>query len=390
MALPAPGPLTRFGLFLLVAGVVLVFAALGLLRHLAETTHPARAAGGGKSPVDGAAPVATSAAAAKVDATAVARLNGTISQALAVLRDPTNPNKKQALDALRETLGQADGHVAIAAIRQFLDGKQDAPTGLRFKLGDGHALDDAPSMRTFMMDELGSISQDIGATDAAEIARATLETKGSADEWAVAMRNLAWADPDGSKSLLAAKARELIEYAPWASAPSGGYLEAFDAAAYAGDPTIINDLGPMSSTPTQTGRAALIALQRLSGVAPEQVAEYLNANPTLLADAPLRRADYMGSLDLSQPTQLAQAETYLNRADVSEAEKDKFLGRLAVPAGFVSETLLTPETITQMPVMDHRTLVNQTATTWLASGKFPALQGSLQKLISYTAPIPGG
>ena len=102
-------------------------------------------------------------------------------------------------------------------------------------------------MRTFLMDELGTISQEAGTTDAAEVARATLDTKGSADEWAMAMRNLAWADPDGSKSLLAAKARELIEYAPWQAAPSGGYLEAFDAAAYAGDPSIINDLAPLSS-----------------------------------------------------------------------------------------------------------------------------------------------
>ena len=98
----------------------------------------------------------------------------------------------------------------------------------------------------------------------------------------------------------------------------------------------------------------------------------------------------MGSLDLSQPDQLAQAETYLARTDVSEAEKDKFLGRLGVPAGFVSETLLTPETITQMPIADHRALVNQTAATWLASGKYPALQGSLQQLITRTAARQGG
>ena len=79
---------------------------------------------------------------------------------------------------------------------------------------------------------------------------------------------------------------------------------------------------------------------------------------------------------------MAQAETYLDRTDVSEAEKDKFLARLAMPAGFVSETLLTPETITQMPITEHRALVNQTATNWLASGKYPALQGALQQLIT--------
>ena len=204
------------------------------------------------------------------------------------------------------------------------------------------------------------------------------------------MRNLAQADPDGSKAFLAEKARELIEYEPWRSAPSGGYLEAFDAAAYAGDPAIISDLAPLSSTKTAAGRAALIALQRLSGMAPEQVAAYLNANPGTLADAPLRRADYMGSVDLSQPAQLAQAETYLNRTDVSEAEKTKFLGRLGVPAGFVSDTLLTPETITQGSILDHRVLVNQTASNWLASGKYPTLQGALQTLVTQTASTPGG
>ena len=396
MALPAPGPLTRFGVFLLVGGLVLIFAALGYLQHLSVRNQQVVAAktGDGIHPVAGAStsPTAFRAAAtpAKVDATAVAKVTETINQALAVLRDPTNPNKKAALDALRAALADADPHVAIAAIRGFLAGGQDASTGLRFKLGDGHTLEEAPTMRTFLMDQLGTISLDAGTTDAADVARATLETKGSADEWAVAMRNLAWADPDGSKSFLAAKARELIEYSPWQSAPTGGYLEAFDVAAYAGDPSIISDLGPLSSTNSKAGRAALIALQRLSGMAPGQVAAYLNANPDALADAPLRRADYMGSVDLSQPTQLAQAETYLNRSDVSEAEKDKFLGRLGVPAGFVSDTLVTPETISQGSIYDHRALVNQTATNWLASGKFPTLQGALQQLVTTTAGTPGG
>ena len=115
-------------------------------------------------------------------------------------------------------------------------------------------------------------------------------------------------------------------------------------------------------------------------MAPEQVATYLNANPSVLADAPLRRADYMGSVDLSQPDQLAQAETYLNRTDVSEAEKDKFLGRLAVCRRVSRRRPSSrPETIAPMPIMEHRAVVNETASNWLASGKFPALQGALQQ-----------
>ena len=396
MALPSPGPLTRFGFLLLVGGVALVFAALGLLRHLSESAHPVGAAKtANASHASGAAlapvvPPAATVAPPKVDPAAVARLSETINQALAVLRDPTNPNKRQALEALREALKQAEPLVAIAAVRQFLASGQDASTGLKFRLGDDHSLDQAPSMRTFLMDQLGALSQDAGTTDAADVARETLDTKGSADEWAVAMRNLAMADPDGSRGLLAAKARELIDYAPWQAAPSGGYLEAFDAAAYGGDPSIINDLAALATTNSPVGRAALVALQRLSGMAPEQVAAYLNANPDVLADVPLRRADYMGSVDLSQPDQLAQAEIYLNRTDVSDAEKDKFLARLGMPAGFVSETLLTPETITQMPIMERRAVVNQTAANWLASGKFPTLQGAMQQLVTATAATPGG
>ena len=180
MALPSPGPLTRFGMFLLAAGVVLIFAALGLLRHLSESVHPAsvsrpgdsHAVGGGFSPATAPTPTR-----ARVDPAAVARLNETISQALAVLRDPTNPKRKEALAALREALARAEPHVAIAAIRQFLASGQDASTGLRFKLGDDHALDGAPTMRTFLMDQLGAISRDAGTTDAAEVARAILDTK---------------------------------------------------------------------------------------------------------------------------------------------------------------------------------------------------------------------
>ena len=379
---------------MLVVGVALIFGGLAFLRHLADNAHHVAGQGtdqsaqaiSARSPSPSKAPTPAN----KVDAASVARLGVTINQALAVLRDPANPNKKQALEALRDALAGGEPHAAIAAIRQFLAGGQDATTGLRFKLGDGHTLDEAPTMRTFLMDQLGTLSKDVGSTDAAEAARETLATKGSADEWALALRNLAWSDPDGSKSLLAAKARELIEYQPWQAAPTGGYLEAFDVAAYAGDASIIGDLAPLSSTSSKVGRAALIALQRLSGMAPDQVAAYLNANPGVLADAPMRRADYMGSVDLSQPSQLADAEAYLNRTDVSEAEKDKFLGRLGLPAGFVSDTLVTPENISQGSIFDHRALVNQTATNWLASGKYPTLQGALQQLVTTTRDTPGG
>ncbi len=382
------GPLTRFGIFVLVTGLVLVLACWGILRYLDDTRRslPHRQGGQQISPTPGgsAGPSAGASVAQSESAAAVAKLKETVAQALAVLRDPTNPNKKAALDALKAALRGADPKVAVAVIRAFLDSKEDAKTGLPFRLGADHELDDAPTMRTFMMNELGSISLDAKLGDAAEVARTTLATKDSADEWAVAMRNLALTDPDGSRALLAAKSRELIEYAPWQQTPTGGYQEAFDLAAYAGDPTIISDLAPLASTKGVLQQAAQVTMFRLSALAPEQVANYLNNNTTALANDPMHRADYMGNLDLSSPTQLAQAEAYLARGDVTDKEKEKFIGRLGLQAAFVSNTLATPEDIPQMPVIEHRALTNRVAQGWLASGNYPTLQPALQQVITYT------
>ncbi len=373
-------------MFLVVGGMALVLAMLGLLNHLEKKRDQAAV-----SPAPRGIPAATHPGPAGSGMTpaiapadpAVAQLVQTISQALAVLRDPHNPDKKGALAALREALAHADPKVAIAAIRQFLASGGDASTGLGFKVGEGGVLDEAPTMRTFLMDQLGTIARDAGTNDAAEEARATLQANTSPDENAVAMRNLAWTDPEGSKPLLAASERAMLDNAAWRQAPTAGYLEAFDVAAYAGDASLFNELSDMAKTSSPLQRAALVAMERLSAMAPGQVVNYLNAHPDLLADSPLLRADYMGNVDLSDPAQLAQAQAYLARTDVTDAEKDKFIARLALPAGFVSNNLLTPPEI-PMSLPEHRALVNQVAGQWLASGQYPALQAALQNAVSAT------
>ena len=276
--------------------------------------------------------------------------------------------------------------MATAAIRQFLAGKEDASTGLGFKVGQNGVLTEAPTLRTFLMDQLGSISTQAGLADAAEVGREVLQTKDSPDEWAVSMRNVAWADPTGSKAYLAAKARELIDYAPWQKTPTLGYLEAFDAASYSGDASLFGALAPLVRESSAVQHAALVAMDRLSALSPDKVSNYLNSHPDVLSDRPLVRADYMGKVDLSDPAQQAQAVQYLQREDVSVEEKSKFLARLGLPAGFVSNNLLTPPETQVMNIFAHRALVNQTASTWLQSGQFPALQAPLQKLVTFTQP----
>ena len=395
MAVPStPGPLSRFAIFLLVGGFALVLAMLGVLKHLERTRAPVAV-----SPDAGTLAKTGSSASAAVKGPsaltkpavdpAVTRLVQTISDALGVLRDPKNPNKKAALDALRDALAHAEPKVALVAIRSFLASGENANTGQGFRVGEGGVLAEAPTLRTFLMDQLGTISRDAGLpADSAEEARATLQANTSPDESALAMRNLAWADPDGSKATLAAAERAMLNNPAWRQSPSAGYLEAFDVIAYTGDATMLDDLATMAKTPSALQQAALVAMERLSALAPAQVADYLNAHPNVLADRPMLRADYMGNVDLNDPAQRADAEAYLQRTDVSDAEKDKFVARLATPAGFVSDNLLTPAQI-PMSLPDHRALINQVAGQWLASGKYPAQVTALQNAVTNTASTSG-
>jgi hypothetical protein len=378
-----PSPLSRLGIFLLLAGLALILVLLAVVKQL-PAVKPGRQ-GGSAAPAP-----AGQGASLVVHRPTVEELLRSIAAALAVLNDPHNPNKAQALAALRSEFAGADPKVAIAAIRQFLKSGQDGATGLRFKLGEGGVLAAAPTLRTFLMDALGTLSQTAHTEDAAEVAKETLGSLSSADEWALAMRNLAWSDPDGSKPYLAEKVREMLNYLPWQQNPAGGYLEAFDVAAYTGDGSLTGDLANLTQQQSPVRRAALVAMERLSALAPAQVAGYLNANPDVLSNLPLIRADYMGNVNLSDPTQDAEAEAYLARPDVTDAEKEKFLGRLAMPAGFVSDTLLTPSNTTTTSIIEHQAIVNQAASNWLASGSFPALTAPLQTLVQRTAPRPGG
>ena len=66
---------------------------------------------------------------------------------------------------------------------------------------------------------LGQQARKLRSMDAAEISRGILEDKTSADEWALALRNVAWAEPQ-SRSYLTGKVREMLSYDPWRATPS--------------------------------------------------------------------------------------------------------------------------------------------------------------------------
>ncbi|MDB6172781.1 MAG: hypothetical protein JWL59_2092 [Chthoniobacteraceae bacterium] len=286
------------------------------------------------------------------------------------------------LAQLADELSAADKRQAFSAILDFLSTGQDASTGAEFTIGENGRLAGAPTLRVMLMDLLGRFSDQTGGAEAATLARTVLETKDSADEWAVSLRNIARHEPQ-SVPYLAGKMQELLSNAPWLTKPSAGMLEAFDVAVFTKDPKLIPPLAAMIGGENQPlRRAAAVALDRLSEAAPLQVMTYLNQNPRVMADHPFIRADYFSKADLADPQQRQAVELYISRPDVALEEKTKLLKGLVAPASFVSENLLTQP---PPPVDDAVRLatVEKTTGEWLKSNRFPQLQPELIRLQSH-------
>ncbi len=283
------------------------------------------------------------------------------------------------LAALRHMLLAADPHEAIAAIRAFLGTGQDARTGESFGIQKGGGLAGAPTFRVLLLDLLGRIARDAGS-DAADIfSRSLLTRKTSADEWAVALRNVAWRSPD-DRAFLASKMREMLAYQPWSQRPGAGFLEAFDVIVFTRNATFAADLAALATSEDDgVKRAAAAAMDRLSEMAPLDVMNYLNGHPTEFADRPFLRADYYSKADLSQNQQRQAVEAYLLRPDVTAAEKDKLLSVFASPGTFVGDTLVTQPSAADDP--PQRTAGLRAAVgDWLKDNRFPDLVGSLTQL----------
>ena len=244
--------------------------------------------------------------------------------------------------AFRDSLLNGDPKEVIPAIRAFLATGKDVSTGYAFELGDGGSLERAPTLRLLLLDVLGQLSRKSRTADASEVSKEILAAKNSSDEWAIALRNVAWHEPQ-SQGFLAAKFSEMIRYEPWRSQPSTGFLEAFDVAVYSRQVAVMEPLNEMLGNPvSELQRAAAVALDRLADSAPLEVMQKLNSQPQMFADHPFLRADWFAKANLSEPMQRAAFEAYLARPDVTLAEKTKALKALAAPGQFISDNLLTP------------------------------------------------
>jgi hypothetical protein len=312
-----------------------------------------------------------------------AEIRDVLGNAVTVLRGGNREERDRLLAVLDGLLAGGGGNAArIAAIVEFLRSGEDAATGMGFVIGSGGVLEEATTLRVYLMDRLGRLSRGEDASAALEVARQTLGGFGSADEWAISMRNMAWLDGE-SDAFLKERVLALLGHEPWREAPTAGMLESFDVIVHTGALEAVPELDRLLVTPgSPLARAAAVALDRLAGRRPLDFATLLNQRPETLAAVPLVRADLFARGDLGVPEQRGQLEAYLLRADVEAEERGKFFGALIQTGRFVSHNLITPYVPPETPeeAGARLDLLTRTVNDWLRDSRFAAIRGEIAGL----------
>lgn len=311
------------------------------------------------------------------------RVDRMIREALAALKKGDVAEADRILAEFGKMLGdKPDRAAAIDAITDFLNTGEDAETGKGFVVGPDGRLVEATTLRVYLMDWLGVLCNNSDREDDVRLAREILQVFGSADEWAISMRNFAWDAPE-QREFLMERVNAMIRHPQWQEHPTTGMLEAYDVIVHTRSLEAVPELArQISLTDSPLGRASGVALDRLASSHPLELTTFLNGQPELLQATPLLRADLFAHADLSAPGQRAQLETYLLRSDVSAAEREKFFSSLIQTGQFVSHNLITPLVPPEEPAQAAarlETLV-QTVNGWMRDARFQAINGELSSL----------
>jgi hypothetical protein len=325
------------------------------------------------------APPISSPTAPSMKAPAKPATNGFQEICSSVKNAPDAQGARLRLEELRRVLSAMPTNVAVAAIRQILDSRADSSTHLGFKVSGTGLLDGAPTLRTFLLDELARID----AAAAADYAKVVLTSMDSPDEWAVALRNLARGDSSpAGRTLLEQKTGELLRQEAWQQNPSVGFLEAFDVAVYLAGTNLmptLSDLVRRQDNPA-VAHAAFLALDRLVINNPTPTLSALQAAPDLMQGRELTRANYFARADIRDPQQRRVLENYLLNPQIGSMELDAFAGVYPNANFMISLNLLTPT-----PTPNHATLVSRDAESlgvlqdWLNDPRFANLRPQLEK-----------
>jgi hypothetical protein len=295
----------------------------------------------------------------------------------------SRPDVLARLAALKALVHDADPDVAATALIAALRSGEDAESGLAYVIGEEGVMAETPTYRTALLDLLGQTDP----VQSMEYARELMSTTGAPDEYSLALRNLAWANMEGDlDGELQGWFGAMLQRQDWRQSPTPGYLEAFDVAVATGSLSQVSEViatspAPEAENEALVGRAAFVALDRLTVADASRVVAAFRRDPSLLSTAPVHRASILSRLDVRQPEQAALIREYLQRNDHGEGELEYFAEIFPNGNYFSSYRLITPWqsglSMEEMGQLDRATL--ETFKTWMAD---PAFAGSRQHLQS--------
>ena len=226
------------------------------------------------------------------------------------------------LQGLRERIRAIDSPAALRAIVDFLESGKDASTRLPFIVGSGGVMESVPTLRTALLDLLPALDPSV----ALDVARSVMDLNQSPDEYALALRNLAWNDLDGDlKDELSDRFERMIQTKDWCANPSSGFLEGLDAAVHVSDVKVFRNMLILNAVAQESDRAALvrasfIALDRMVLHEPDLLVKSFASDPQLSGVSADHRASLMSRLDLLVPAQRDLFTTYVSRSQHGPGE----------------------------------------------------------------------
>jgi hypothetical protein len=297
---------------------------------------------------------------------------------LAASKDPKA--NRLILAELRKLLNTLPPTFASREIQAFLASAGDAATQLDVTIESGGGLGDASSLRVFLLDHLGRIDRPAAGAVATQI----LSRYTTPDEWAVSLRNFAWANPGpAGEAFLQAKARELLSNPGWASDPSAGFLEAFDAIVYAHGTALAPDLAAFLGNRENraAAHAAYLTLDRLTITEPAAMLKQLVDQPALMTGSEQTRANFLARADVRDPDQRALVEQYLLDPGRGATELATFAGLYPNANFMISNNLLTTVNTPQSgQLAAHDREALKVIEQWQGDPRFARLQPLLAQI----------
>jgi hypothetical protein len=289
---------------------------------------------------------------------------------------------RQSLLDLRKSLIDMPKDEALAVIRGFLASGKDRATGLSFEIASDGSLTEWPTFRTFLLDVLPLIDP----AAAAAIGREILASPTTADEWALALRNVAQGESlDESATFLQRKTEELIANPAWQAEPSIGYLNAFDVLVHigaTGSTPLLSDLVQRKDR-KDLAHAGFLTLDRLVQREPADLLGRLAADRALQESRPEMVAQQFARADVRDAGQREILKAWLLDPARTSAELRSFAGVYPNNNRFVSNNLLSVESAQSGDdLAAHDQAALQTVSAWAADPAFEPVREHLAHMLS--------